>query len=447
MPRLLKIALLVGPLGLAACELDTTNPNALTEETAVSTAEGLMNIGVGLQLRFGASTANFIYAAGLLADEFGPLNTAFETISDAERGVVIPTAGYVSDLWSSSHRTIKSADDITANHENVVDLLPGMRSGLLSLAYLLKAAAIGELLQSFQRVAIESYGIPQPQVVDRATALDFVLELLDSATVAYADSGTDTHAAFNSQVKATGFDLTNTILAYQARYRRIRNDWNGALAAANAVSRTVFSVLPFSQTTNNPLFAVTSGSSGIGPLDAFRTSDPAEAQRTAFHVTAANVTGRAPLLSPLDNFARYSDRIAPIPAYYPDEVLLIKAEALVNLGQPNQLTEARAVIDSVRTDCPGQGRVTTDPGPCLGPYAGAGLAADLLTEIHRNRRYELFATGLRWEDLRRLMPARAGTPLERCWLPYPSTERDPNPNIPPDPENNEPSATPTQCVQ
>jgi hypothetical protein len=447
MRKLLTIALLASSLGLAACELDTTNPNAPTEETAVSTAEGLVNIGVGLQLRFGASTTNFVYGAGLLADEFGPLNTAFETISDAERGVVIPTAGYVSDIWSSSYRTIKSADDIIANHENVVDVLPGMRSGLLSLAYLLKAAALGELVQSFDQVAIETYGIPQPQLVDRATALDFVLELLDSAAVAYADSGSDTHAAFNTQVKAGGalggLDIPNTILAYQARYRRIQNDWAGALAAANAVSRTVFSVFPYSQTVNNPLFAVTSGSSGIGPLDAFRTSDATEAQRIGFHVTAATVTGRAPLLSPLDNFARYSDRTASTPAYYPDEVLLIKAEALVNLGQ---LAEARAVVDSVRTDCPGAGRVTTDPGPCLAVYAGAGAAADLLTEIYRNRRYELFATGLRWEDLRRLMPARAGTPLERCWLPYPQVERDPNPNIPPDPENNEPSVTPRQCV-
>jgi hypothetical protein len=225
----------------------------------------------------------------------------------------------------------------------------------------------------------------------------------------------------------------------------MRNDWNGALAAANAVNRTVFSVIPFNTTSSNPITAVTTGSSGIAPLDVFRTSDAAEAQRTAFHVTAANVTGRAPLMSPLDAFARYSDRTSPIPAYYPDEVLLIKAEALVNL---NQLIEARAVVDSVRTDCPGQGRVTTDPGPCLTAYAGVGLAADLLTEIYRNRRYELFATGLRWEDLRRLMPAQAGNLLERCWFPYPQGERDANPNnIPANPENNEPSATPSQCLQ
>jgi hypothetical protein len=54
---------------------------------------------------------------------------------------------------------------------------------------------------------------------------------------------------------------------------------------------------------------------------------------------------------------------------------------------------------------------------------------------------------LRWEDLRRLMPAQAGNPLERCWLPYPQGERDSNPtNIPVDPEPAEPSATARQCV-
>jgi len=74
-------------------------------------------------------------------------------------------------------------------------------------------------------------------------------------------------------------------------------------------------------------------------------------------------------------------------------------------------------------------------------------AADIRAEIYRNRRYELFATGLRWEDLRRLMPAAAGNTLERCWFPYPQTERDANPNnIPQNPESNEPSATARQCL-
>jgi hypothetical protein len=444
MRKLPTIALVAGPLvGLGACELDTTNPNAPTQETVVASQDGLINVGVGLQLRLGTSTANFIYGAGLLADEFGPLSTAFETISDAERGVVIPTAGFVADIWNAGYRTIKAANDIIFNHEQV-EFPQGMRSGLLSLAYLTKAEAIGTLVQSFDQVAIETYDNPQPTLVDRATALDFVVELLDSAAVAYADSGSDTHASFNTVVKASTFDIPNTILAYQARYRRMQNDWAGALAAANAVSRSVFSTIPFSTTTNNPLFAVTAGSSGIGPLDVFRTSDPAEAQRTAFHVTAANVIGRTPLQSPLDAFARYSDRTAPIPAYYPDEVMLIKAEAHLNLGQ---LPEAVAALDAVRTDCPGTGPVTTDPGPCLTSYAGPVTPADIRTEIYRNRRYELFATGLRWEDLRRLMPAAAGNPLERCWLPYPSGERDSNPsNIPIDPEPPEPSATPRQCV-
>jgi len=313
MRTFLKIALLAAPIGIAACELDTTNPNAPTQETVVASPEALANLGVGLQLRFDTSTAHFIYGAGLISDEFGPLNTAFETISDAERGVVIPTAGFVADIWNSGYRTVKAANDIIFNHEQV-ELPQGMRSGLLSLAYLLKAAAIGELIQTFDQVAIDTYNNPQPTLVNRATALTFVLEMLDSAGVAYADSGSDTHAAFNTSVKASSFDIPNTILAYQARFRRMRNDWNGALAAANAVNPAVFSTIPSSTTNNNPLFGVTSGSSGIGPLDVFRTSDPTEAQRTAYHVTAANVTGRPPLNSPLDVFTRYSDRTAHIPA-------------------------------------------------------------------------------------------------------------------------------------
>jgi hypothetical protein len=139
----------------------------------------------------------------------------------------------------------------------------------------------------------------------------------------------------------------------------------------------------------------------------------------------------------------YATNTAPIPTYYPDEVLLIKAEALVNL---NQLAAAQAVVDSVRTDCPGEGRVTDDPGPCLPALIGPQTAAQLLAEIYRNRRYELFATGLRWEDLRRLGQIGATEVGKRCWLLYPVVERNANPdNVPADPELTEPPTNNNAC--
>jgi hypothetical protein len=74
-------------------------------------------------------------------------------------------------------------------------------------------------------------------------------------------------------------------------------------------------------------------------------------------------------------------------------------------------------------------------------------APALLDEIYRNRRYELFATGLRWEDLRRLGEIGATEDGKRCWLPYPVVERNANPdNVPVDPEGTEPPANNDACA-
>ena len=436
-PYLAK-ALLASSLGLVACDLDTTNPNSPTQETVVVDAEGLMALGVGLQARFGTSTGSFIYSAGLLTEELGALNTAFSTISDAEGGTVPPGAGITGDFWNSSYRTIKTANDIITSADDVV-MPRGTRSGLLGLAYLFKAGAIGELVQGYESLAIDTYTDPTPPFVDRQAALTAVLALLDSAQAAYTD--TLPSAQFTSQVLATGLDIPNTILAYKARYRRLLGNWQGAVNAADSVSRTVFSRLPFSSQAPNPLFNVSSGSSGVLPRDAYR-ADPLEAQRTAFFVKDTAIVGR--IGTPLDAWVVFATNASPIPTYYPDEVLLIKAEALVRLGQ---LAAAQAVVDSVRTDCPGAGRVTSDPGPCLTPLVGVLTAGELIAEIYRNRRYELFATGLRWEDLRRLGQIGATRTGKRCWLPYPVGERNANPeNVPADPEGTEPPTGNGECA-
>ena len=438
MRHFLTKALLASSLALAACDLDTTNPNSPTQETVVTDVEGLMALGVGLQLRFGTSTGNFIYSSGLLTMELGAITTAFSTISDAEGGTVPPGAAITGDFWSFSYRTIKTANDIIFNADNVA-MPRGTRSGLLGLAYLFKAGALGELLQGFEELPIDTYNNPTPEFVDRPTALAYVLALLDSAQAAYTD--TVPSAQFTTNVLATGLNIPNTILAYKARYRRLAGNWAGALAAADSVSRTVFSVLPFSAQAANPLFTLSSGSSGVLPRDTVRTSDPTETQRTAYFLTVANVAGR--IGTPLDNWAVFSTNTSPIPTYYPDEVLLIKAEALVNLAR---LPEAQAVLDSVRTDCPGTGRVTNDPGPCLAPLVGVLTAAQLRAEIYRNRRFELIATGLKWEDMRRLGLVGATSIAKRCWLPYPVGERNANPgNVPADPEGTEPPANNDAC--
>jgi hypothetical protein len=66
--------------------------------------------------------------------------------------------------------------------------------------------------------------------------------------------------------------------------------------------------------------------------------------------------------------------------------------------------------------------------------------SDILEEIYKNRCIELFLTGLRFEDSKRfhpdfVVPTSANTTNERNrnYYPYPSIERENNPNTPTDP--------------
>ena len=76
----------------------------------------------------------------------------------------------------------------------------------------------------------------------------------------------------------------------------------------------------------------------------------------------------------------------------------------------------------------------------LAPYAGDSTVDALLDEVYKNRRAELFLTGLSLEDSRRFnRPTPSGTSMNfgeernRNFYPYPDTERNSNPNTPNDP--------------
>ena len=167
---------------------------------------------------------------------------------------------------------------------------------------------------------------------------------------------------------------------------------------------------------------------------------------TFFVIPSTTLTGRiGALLDPFSN--RYAVVAATQPVYFPDEALLIKAEALTNTAD---LAGAQAALDSVRTDCTG-GRGIDDPKACLPALSGALTSSQLLDEISVQRRYELFGTGLRWEDTRRRNAvfgpiSSPSVPVggQRCWLPYAVGDRNANAaNVPADPS--EPLTFPSGC--
>ena len=446
--RMIKLcAVAIAAAYLGACSLDLKNPNSPTEAEIAASVDNVISLATGLQGRFATSYGNFAYMAGLVTDEFTATTAALISISDAEQGAVPPGTGIAENVFNSIYRTVRTADELLSGSEALAAQIdPGTLSGLRALAFALKAESLGEALQSYQKIPIETFGVATPTYVDRSVALALVRQLLESAATAITT--TPPSAFFNSQVVTPGVNLPNVVHLLRARYARIANDDAAALAASNLVARSgtaAFSQLTFPAPGVNFYANVTGGTNGIAPRRQWRLSMQAQDQRATYFVTpSTTATGR--IGAPLDPWNRYANPQAPLPVYFPDEALLIKAEALAN---QSQLAQAQAVLDSVRTDCTG-GRGLDDPKACLPPLTGALTQAELLTEIYVQRRYELLGTGARWEDSRRRAAIRGPAPSpaipvdgQRCWLPYAIGDRNANPNVPADPA--EPTAFPASC--
>ncbi len=437
---------------LGGCSLDLQNPNSPTEEQVTTSVDGVIALATGLQGRFATSYFNFAYMAGLVSDEFASTSASLISISDAEQGAVPSGTGIAENVFNSIYRTVRTADDLLTGSNALASAIdPGTRSGLRALAFALKGEALGEALQSYQKVPINTFGVTAPTYATRSDALTYVRALLDSAATQLTTTAPSTF--FTNSILTPGVNLPNVIQLFRARYARVARDDAGALAAANLVGRSgpsALSTLSFPAPAVNPYAAVTGGPNGIAPRRQWRLSMQAQDQRFAYFVTpSTTVSGRVGAL--LDPWNRYANPQAPLPVYFPDEALLIKAEALAN---QNQLAAAQAALDSVRTDCTG-GRGIDDPKACLPALAGQQTQAQLLAEIYLQRRYELFGTGLRWEDARRrnLVRGPAAAPAvpsdgQRCWLPYAVGDRNANPNATfsalPDPT--EPSTFPSGCA-
>jgi hypothetical protein len=444
-------AALVAAMSLGACNLDLQNPNSPTEAQVTTNVDGVIALATGLQSRFVTSYGNYAYTAGLVTDEFAATSAALISISDAEQGAVPSGTGIADAVFNAVYRTVRTADDLLAGANALAaDIDPGTRSGLKALAWTLKAEALGEAMQSYQKVPLQTYGVTAPAYESRTAGLVVVRALLDSAAATVAATAPSTF--FNTSILTPGVSLPNVIQLYRARYARMANDQSTALAASNNVARTgsaALSVLTFPAPTVNPFAAVTGGINGIAVRRSFRTSMVTQDQRFSYFVSpSTTLTGRVGAL--LDPFSRWANPQAPLPVYMPDEALLIKAEALAMQGN---LVASQAVLDSVRTDCTG-GRGMDDPKACLPALTSALTQADLLTEIYTQRRYELLGTGQRWEDSRRRGAIRGptaapGVPVQgqRCWLPYALGDRNANPNASfsalPDPT--EPSTFPASC--
>lgn len=420
--RALRTATLGAALALGGCGLDLENPNDPTAEEVVNSAEGLTAVAVGMQGQFSQTVDDYVVTNSLVTDEWGTRSLALIAYVSLLTGDNFDAAyDVVYTPYSRSYQVITSANTLLEGATQV-ELGTGTTVGTTALARLYKAMTLGMLIQQFERVPINPGEAPEPQ--PRQVVLDSILANLEQARADLATVTDAELADFRTRVLGgPAFDLRNTVDAMLARYYLVAGRYAEAAAAAERVNLGVLSVLSYPVPTRNPIENLAFQLRYVAALRSFVTEAEPGDQRPAYWVSVAAAALPAnPPDTALLPLRKYSLPNEAFPIYLPDEMRLIRAEALARQGQ---FGPAAALVNEVRTQTAAAIDEPVAGLPAL-PAEALDTEAELLDQIAYERRYELYMQGLRWEDTRRLGVERTTTPTF-TFLPLPQRECETNP--------------------
>ncbi|WP_163514459.1 RagB/SusD family nutrient uptake outer membrane protein [Gelidibacter japonicus] len=434
--------LLIGSGLFTACDTDFENPNNPTEDVVLGTKGGLFALATGIRQYYSVfALRQIIEAPGITTRELGVTNTFLNINELARGGAELPSeSGGITNPWIVFLRA-KGMSESLIEGANTVELSSGTKSGLLAYGNLFKAMSLGSLIEMFEQVPINNSADGAAPFSDRATVLTTCIALLKEARDVLAT--TPMSDEFKSSVLWSEFNMEKTINAYLSRYELMAGNYDGAIEAANAVlnnSDATISMWVYDANNQNPIWNRTVNSTDLKPQTNFGLLGAyvpeAGDERVGFYLGAdlgfANADAGGQAISEMLGF--FATNTSSIPMYLPGEMLLIKAEAYARKDILDKAVEQLNLVRQKNNDPLG---VNAN----LPAWAGDETNQNaILEEIYKNRSIELFLTGLRFEDSKRfhpnfVVPMESNTTNERNrnYYPYPSIERENNPNTPADP--------------
>ncbi|MCF6347901.1 MAG: RagB/SusD family nutrient uptake outer membrane protein [Flavobacteriaceae bacterium] len=429
--------LLTTILLVTSCETNFDNPNAANDNQVFSSREGILAATVGMQQIYATSGVRWIIETPAITTREVGITITLQNLIDLEDGGSgLPNFNSnIQGLWATMLRVMKVAEDIE-NSAPALSLEAGTQSGLLAYAKLFKAMSIGSLAQSYEQVIVQTSNNNDAAFISRMDGFRTAITLLNEAKsiiTATAISDEFTNEAI------LDIEIENTIDAMLARYNLFAGNYEAAITAANNVDLSSTSVFSYDLQNLNPIWArVFLSNANFKPRDNFGLpatfSFDASDGRLSFYLVSLGETNLNGL--PIEDLAGFFDvNTESLPVYIPDEMKLIIAEANLRKGSPD-MAAATTAINDVLTDTDDVFGINAN----VASYSGANTVDALLNEVYRNRRAELFLTGMSLEDSRRFdRPQPSGTSMiyteerNRNFYPYPITERNSNPNTPTDP--------------
>lgn len=425
--------LLLMTLGYTGCKvdpiLDPNNPSTSGITQNASIGE-LQNMVVGAEAGMRNNLANYYDGISVIGREYYRFATSDPRLTGDLLGKGSATLDnntfYTTNPFNARYRVVKNANTlITALTNTKATITDGQRKASIAYAKTLKAH---ELLMVFNQQYENGIrvDVDDPDklgaFLSKDESLNAIQNLLNEA---YLDlKGNDVEFPFTTVLyskKALEFLKFNRALA--ARVAVYRKDWALALTALNES----FFDLNGSLTNGVYYLFSTGGGDLLNPVFFPQDTPPAEARLTqpAFITDAdpgdtrlskapkRTTTGTQDGLSSDYDFFVYKTNVASMPIIRNEELILIYAEAKIQL---NAFPDAIVALNRIRT------------AASVPVYTGAITQAALINEMLKQRRYSLFGEGHRWVDMRRY--SKLGElPIDRAgddvWpqFPRPATEQ------------------------
>ena len=422
---------------LSSCSKDYEDPSRASTEVALGSSQALSAVAMGINRTYALNRTgvlfNSVTASGFVSNEFKLLNAGNIPELQLSTGgnAVDGTNTILYNMWASSLKVIDESNKVIAGAEALGD--KSYAAGLIGYVTVFKAMSLGTLSSFWEKVPVTT-GKAVP-FVDRMDGYKAAITAIDNALAKIVANPISSQ--FNSTVN--NINIVNALQALKARYALFSGQYAVALTAANAVIKPT--VIPASKT------AITTADVSPFKFDAANVNiiasvvisnnvfQPADANLglTGTFVPDAN-DKRIPFYTVMQGTPTATLRMAgfatsvtgSFPIFLPGEIDLIKAEAYARQAAPD-LTNSLAELNKVITKTTDVFGVKAELPALTGTYN----QTQLLDLIYKHRCIELYASGLKLEDMRRF--GRPQTEMKRRFMPYPFQERDNNPNTPANP--------------
>ncbi len=376
------------------------SPNAATVNTTVAGVLGGARAGAGTW----ASTLGIFGREIMNLDGAEPRNVLALLIGPLEPGGFGTDAG-----WSNSYRNLRTAYTILDVVDVVPDYTAAQKSGVKGFVKTFMALEYMNQLRVRDTFGLVFDVSKDPTIqgafISRDEAYTKTAALFDEARTDLAAAGTAFPFTLTSGF--TGFNTPVTFLrvnrGLKARLDVYRGRWADALTALNEsfISTSANTAAGFatgvyhvystaSGDATNPLFDPAPRAIVAVPeflTEARLRTDGSRDLRATSKAVVGTVNLATQSISSNVRPTVYPTNVAPIPIIRNEELILLRAEANIGLGNR---AAAIADLNVVRTNAGGL------------PALASDFSGDLVTEVLYDRRYSLFFEyGHRWVDARR----------------------------------------------